>query len=171
MEHDSHLDMAAVEARHWWFAGRRRVLTTTIKRLQLKPGVRFVELGSGAGGNLAMLAQFGQVMAVEMSGAAREISAARATGAEILPGMLPGDLPLGGLTYDLVCLFDVLEHVAEDEAALAVVRGLIAPTAWPSSRCRPMPLCLGRTMSPCIISAATSAARCTTNCAAPDCRS
>ena len=30
MEHEAYLDMAAAEARHWWFRGRRRVLEATI---------------------------------------------------------------------------------------------------------------------------------------------
>ena len=47
MEHEAYLDMAAVEARHWWFRGRRRILEATIRRLKLRPGARILELGSG----------------------------------------------------------------------------------------------------------------------------
>jgi SAM-dependent methyltransferase len=127
MEHEAYLDMAEVEARHWWFRGRRRILAVTIERLKLKPGVRILELGSGTGGNLSLLARFGQVTAVEMNETAREISKTRAGDVDIRAGALPCELPLGGQKYDLICLFDVLEHVEEDEATLEVVRRHLAP--------------------------------------------
>lgn len=127
MEHEAYLGMAAVEARHWWFRGRRRVLEATIRRLNLAPGARILELGSGTGGNLAMLSRFGQVTAVEMNETALEISARRHDKVDIRAGFLPDDLPLGAQKFDLICMFDVLEHVAEDEATLAVVRRHLAP--------------------------------------------
>ncbi len=127
MEHEAYLNMAAIEARHWWFRGRRRVLEATIRRLKLKPGAQILELGSGTGGNLEMLSRFGRVTAVEMNETALEISARRNAGAEIKPGFLPNNLPLGAQKFDLICMFDVLEHVEEDEATLAVVRRHLAP--------------------------------------------
>jgi SAM-dependent methyltransferase len=127
MEHEAYLDMAAVEARHWWFRGRRRILEATIRRLKLAPGARILELGSGTGGNLLMLSQFGGVTAVEMNEAAREISRRHGSNADIQAGYLPDDLPLADQKFDLICMFDVLEHVEEDAATLAVVRKHLAP--------------------------------------------
>jgi SAM-dependent methyltransferase len=127
MEHEAYLDMAEVEARHWWFRGRRRILAATIERLKLKPGIKILELGAGTGGNLSLLERFGCVTAVEMNDAAREISRGKAGDADIRAGTLPSSLPLGEETYDLICLFDVLEHVEEDEATLKVVRRHLAP--------------------------------------------
>lgn len=127
MEHEAYLDMAAVEARHWWFRGRRRILQATIRRLRLKPDAKILELGSGTGGNFLFLSQFGRVTAVEMNETARKISASREGGAKILEGSLPDNLNLGEQKFDLICLFDVLEHVEEDEATLAVVRRHLAP--------------------------------------------
>ncbi|NNM56346.1 bifunctional 2-polyprenyl-6-hydroxyphenol methylase/3-demethylubiquinol 3-O-methyltransferase UbiG [Acidocella sp.] len=127
MEAEAYLDMAAVEARHWWFAGRRRILGALIGSLKLPANARILELGSGTGGNFALLAQFGSVTAVEMNETAREISKTRGGEAAVHHGMLPEDLPLEGHEFDLVCLFDVLEHVEADEAALRAIRGLLAP--------------------------------------------
>lgn len=127
MEHEAYLDMAAVEARHWWFRGRRRILAATIERLKLKPGAGILELGSGTGGNLSLLTRFGRVTAVEMNETAREISQTRADDVDIRAGALPGGLLLGEQKYDLICLFDVLEHVEEDEATLTVIRRHLAP--------------------------------------------
>lgn len=127
MQPSAYLDMAAVEARHWWFVGRRRVLHGCIARLGLKPDAKILEIGSGTGGNLALLSRFGRVTAVEMNAAAREISAGRLTGADIRAGMLPHELKLGEQKFDLVCLFDVLEHVEDDAAALLAARAHLAP--------------------------------------------
>ena len=76
---------------------------------------------------MSLLARFGQVTAVEMNDTAREISRAKAGNADIRAGALPGGLALGEQKYDLICLFDVLEHVEEDEATLVVIREHLAP--------------------------------------------
>jgi SAM-dependent methyltransferase len=130
MERNAYLEMAAVEERHWWFAGRRRVLAAIIARLGLKPGASILELGSGTGGNFAMLSQFGHVTAVEMNEAARDISRTRLKSADVRAGMLPHELPLEGRKFDLICMFDVLEHVEDDAATLRQLRAHLAPGGW-----------------------------------------
>jgi SAM-dependent methyltransferase len=127
METSAYHDMSAVEAEHWWFTGRRRVLHAVIARLGLPAGAEILELGSGTGGNFDLLRGFGRLTAVEMSETARALAGARAGDVELLPGMLPHDLPLDGRRFDLVCLFDVLEHVEDDEATLREVRALLKP--------------------------------------------
>ncbi|HYP64167.1 MAG TPA: class I SAM-dependent methyltransferase, partial [Acidocella sp.] len=127
MEPSAYLDMAAVEERHWWFEGRRRVLAGCIEGLELGAGARILELGSGTGGNLPLLARFGHVTAVEMNPMAREISSARHADADVREGKLPDDLPLEQQKFDLVCMFDVLEHIDDDAAALRAARAHMAP--------------------------------------------
>jgi SAM-dependent methyltransferase len=128
MEADAYLDMAASEDRHWWFRGRRLVLNAVIRRLALPGPARILELGSGTGGNFEMLAQYGQVTAVEMNAAARDISLRKtASVRDVRPGCLPHDLGLDGAAFDLVCAFDVLEHVEDDAATLRTLYGCLAP--------------------------------------------
>lgn len=127
MQPSAYLDMAAVEETHWWFAGRRRVLESCIAGLGLRPGARILELGSGTGGNISVLSRFGAVTAVEMNETARAIALTRHQGADVRGGALPHDLPLGDQKFDLVCLFDVLEHVEDDAGALRAARALMAP--------------------------------------------
>jgi SAM-dependent methyltransferase len=127
MEHEAYLEMAAVEDRHWWFRGRRAILRSVISKLQLPAQARILELGSGTGGNFAMLSPFGSVTAVELDETARQLSSSKTTTVtDIRAGSMPDDLPLGCQKFDLICLFDVLEHVEDDAAALAVVRGRLA---------------------------------------------
>jgi len=128
MEADAYVGMSAVEDRHWWFRGRRLVLGALIEGLKLPKPARILELGSGTGGNFEMLARHGAVTAVEMNDWARAASLRKGTAVrDVRAGYLPDGLDLGGATFDLVCAFDVLEHVEADEASLRSIRDCIAP--------------------------------------------
>ena len=66
-----------------------------------------------------MLEKFGEVQAVEMSDLARRIAWEK-TGRDFLYGYLPDNIPVSPGTVDLICLFDVLEHVARGRGVAAV---------------------------------------------------
>lgn len=113
------------EQRHWWFLGRQAVLLSVL-RATLPPGkLRLAEIGCGSGALLAAAAEFGEVVGVELSQDFSE--AARRRGVPVLPGALPDRLPLEPGAYDGVFLFDVLEHVEDDRAALRAVGRLLKP--------------------------------------------
>src|SRR4029077_81559 len=98
-----------------------------ISRLKLPPKPRILEIGSGTGGNLVMLSSFGQVSAVEMDASARSIALQKTDGRfDIRAGFCPGGIPFANEKFDLICLFDVLEHIEEDIATLVAVKGLLA---------------------------------------------
>ena len=119
-----------IEQDHWWFAGRRAVLTAEIGRLGLPANARVLEAGCGTGGNLAMLQQFGQVSAIEPDGPSRAYAADR-SGADVREGWLPNGLPDfvqdGTGPFDMVCAFDVVEHVDDDAGAVTALAGLLKP--------------------------------------------
>lgn len=127
MEPEAYIEMAAAEEAHWWFQGRRKILAAVIARLNLPKTARILELGSGTGGNFEMLSRFGTLTAVEANDMARALSVRKSWGTvQVLPGVLPDGLPLLEQKFDLICLFDVLEHIEEDEKTLLAVRGLLA---------------------------------------------
>ncbi|PZQ95504.1 MAG: SAM-dependent methyltransferase [Cereibacter sphaeroides] len=106
------------EAKHWWFAARRDILKQTITRLGRMPArARLLEAGCGTGGNLAMLRSLGDVHAFEFDEAARARAAEKA-GMEVPFGALPDQIPYAGQTYDVIGLFDVLEHIEADVETL-----------------------------------------------------
>ncbi len=117
--------MKELEAKHWWFVARRQVIAALIDRHLDRKAVRILEAGCGSGGNLQMLAQFGQVDAFEYDAPAREAAKAK-SGLDIRFGALPGDLPFDDRRYHLIGLFDVLEHVEADTASLAALGGRLA---------------------------------------------
>ncbi len=126
MELDAYRTMAATEDLHWWFCGRRSIAEAVIRSLDLPPSAQILEIGAGTGGNISMLEQFGSVTAVEMSDLARDIAREK-TGRTFLEGYLPHNIPARNSTFDLICLFDVLEHVEEDESSLVAIHDLLKP--------------------------------------------
>lgn len=128
MHPDAYREMADIEGCHWWFAGRRRILASLIARLEVGKPARILEIGCGTGGNLEMLSRFGEVAAMEADADARAIAKEKTGGRfDIRAGRCPDAIPFPAGAFDLVCLFDVLEHIDEDVATLRAVRALLAP--------------------------------------------
>jgi len=76
-----------------------------------------------------MLARFGTVDAMEMDEYARGV-ANEAGVADVRAGSLPDAIPFVRVArYDLVCLFDVLEHCEDDRAAIESIVPLLADGA------------------------------------------
>lgn len=123
MNPDAYLEMAAVEDRHWWFVGRRQILSNFLSTLDLDPQSSIIEVGCGTGGNLGMLAEFGRVHAIEMDPNARAIAIRKTNGqCDIRAGSCPNDIGFGEERFDLICMFDVLEHVEQDVETLIALR-------------------------------------------------
>lgn len=116
---------ARIEQEHWWFTGRRVILERVIERYLPAPG-RLLDVGCGTGGNLAMLGRHGEAVGVDSSAFAVEVAGER-TGLPVHQGSLPDALPPDLGRFEGVCLFDILEHLEDDHAALATVRDLLAP--------------------------------------------
>ena len=126
MEAERYIEMAEVQDRHWWFTGRKAILSKMLLHLDLPDNARILEVGCGTGANLAMLQAHGAVFGIEMDDFARE-HAQTLSGATIEYGRVPDVIPFGDQQFDLICLFDVLEHIEEDTAALKALGELLSP--------------------------------------------
>lgn len=118
--------MASLERQHWWFRGRRAILAALLATLPLPARARVLEVGSGTGGNLALLGALGEVVALEPDATARALCR-RHRGVTPVAGALPDAVPLEAGSFDLVAAFDVIEHLEADRRSLETLRGLLRP--------------------------------------------
>ena len=127
MERVIYDQMAQLDDKHWWYRARRKVLEALIERHAKPPAnARILEVGCGTGHNLPMLERFGTVDAIEVDDAARVLAEKR-LGRAISPAPLPELNGIDRASYDLIGAFDVIEHIADDHAAIAALAACLKP--------------------------------------------
>lgn len=110
--------MSELEDAHWWFSARRLMIQTILGRLVTLPDdPKILEAGCGTGGNLKLLQSFGATDAFEFDASARQFATEKLR-MPVPFGALPDTIPFARNTYDLICLFDVLEHIEDDLGSL-----------------------------------------------------
>lgn len=118
---------ARIEADHWWFRGRRRLLGSLIRELGLASTPRVLDVGCGAGANLRLLSDLGlpSVMGLDPNRSSIRFCREKELG-EIEQGKLE-QLPFAAESFDLVLATDVLEHIDEDRLAVEEIRRVLRP--------------------------------------------
>ncbi|MDX6402570.1 MAG: hypothetical protein QOH70_25 [Blastocatellia bacterium] len=128
MQQHTYSIMYEVEEKHWWFAGRRRIIAGFIEEICRDSGKsqpRILDVGCGTGANLQMLAQFGAAEGVDVSTEALDFCRARGV-ADVKQGAAE-DLPFDDASFDLVTGLDVVEHLDDDIAGLREMRRVLRP--------------------------------------------
>ena len=125
MDRDYELQTHQVEDRHWWYAGRRKVLDGAIAALGLPAHARILDAGCGSGRNMVELARFGAVTGVELSDTSVALARARNAG-EVVEGSVL-EMPFATDSFDLAVSLDVIEHLEDDLGALRELRRTVAP--------------------------------------------
>lgn len=123
MEPQYYRQMAEVQERHWWYEAHRKILASVIGRLGLPARADILEVGCGPGANLNMLKAFGVVTGVEPDDFA-VIHARNISGCRVEKGVLPDGLMVKG-PFDLICAFDVIEHIDHDLDSVKAIRDLM----------------------------------------------
>ena len=114
-----------LEERHWWFVGRRAIVDSLLSdRLGNAPGRdrRILDVGCGTGGMLPILSKYGHVTGIDSEPLALDYCRKRG-----ITDVHPQDSFRAGAEYDVVTLFDVLEHVPGEANFLATMRGYLKP--------------------------------------------
>lgn len=127
MEHSVYAIEAEVEARHWWFAGRRRLFARELRRAGIASDARILDVGTGTGANLRLLRELGIARVTGLDNREEAINFCRDKG---LGQVERGDvlaMPFADGSFDLVLATDIIEHVAEDGRALGEIRRVLRP--------------------------------------------
>jgi len=114
-----------IEATHWWFRGRRKIVGAVLDRLAIQPRV-ILDVGCGVGTNLDLLAE--RHPDARLHGIDVERDPLRFCLGDRAVPVCQADaaqLPFASGSFDLVCALDTLEHVEDDGAALRELRRVL----------------------------------------------
>ncbi|MEW6073291.1 MAG: class I SAM-dependent methyltransferase [Planctomycetota bacterium] len=127
MEPTAYRQFLELERSHWWFRGRRTVYLGLLRHaLAGERPARVLDLGCGSGGFLPGLAALGR--AVYPSDV--DLESLRHCRDRGFPGGVVSSgyaLPYAEASFDLVCLFDALEHIPDDRRAIREVARVLRP--------------------------------------------
>jgi SAM-dependent methyltransferase len=120
--------MLEVDEHHWWYRGRRRIISVELERLPLPAGARLLDAGCGSGRTLEQLRGYGQVCGIELSPDAAGLARGRGD-FDVRIGRLE-ELPWAPATFDLITCLDVIEHTPDDRLTLRELRRVCKPGGW-----------------------------------------
>ena len=93
---------------------------------QDKKETNVLEVGAATGGNLEMLAAYGDLFAMEMDEDSCQFAQNRNI-CDVKQGKLPDQFPFD-INFDLICMLDVLEHIEDDLAAVHCLKNALTLT-------------------------------------------
>ncbi|HYM09479.1 MAG TPA: class I SAM-dependent methyltransferase [Bryobacterales bacterium] len=119
----------AIEDRHFWFRSRNRVIGSLVRRVTagLAPGYRVLEVGCGTGNTLRVVEQacpHGTVTGMDLFAEGLLFARSR-TACPLVCGDMHA--PPFDARFELIGLFDVLEHLPDDLQVLRDLHAMLAP--------------------------------------------
>ncbi|HED64073.1 MAG TPA: class I SAM-dependent methyltransferase [Planctomycetes bacterium] len=127
MEPTAYRQFLELERTHWWFRGRRTVYFGLLAHeLAGERPARVLDLGCGNGGFLPGLAEIAdRVFPSDISAESLVHCADRGfPGGVVSSGYA---LPYADESFDLVCMFDAIEHIEDDQRVLREVARILKP--------------------------------------------
>jgi SAM-dependent methyltransferase len=127
MEETVYEQFRRLEEHHFWFIGRRRIFLRLLDRVVVRGrrDLEILEIGCGAGGFLGPLARHGRVTGMDIAHDWMRFCAER--GYRRLLTASGYALPYRDENLDLICLFDTLEHIPDDQQVLHECRRVLRP--------------------------------------------
>jgi SAM-dependent methyltransferase len=128
MELRAYYEIDTLEQYHWWFVGRRAIIKQFLKTFVRKKVPLALDVGCGTGFNMKVLSEYADtVVGWEPSALARSIAHKKYPKIRVEPIVFPC-VPTDEIgRYNLLTLFDVLEHIEDDTEAFRAIEALLAP--------------------------------------------
>ncbi len=117
MDNNYYKDYFELERNNWWFLARNEIILSQVKDLhKIKGGpIKIINVGVASGATSQMLEPFGEVTSIEYEQECINYTRTKID-IEIQLGSIL-DLKFADESFDLVCAFDVIEHVENDKLA------------------------------------------------------
>ena len=110
MRDDVYIRHIQNNSNHWWFKGRKYLISSILQRNIKKKKIEILDFGSGSGTNLNMLSQFGKVYAYEPHKPTQKYLKLKFKNKKF--NIISS---IGKKKFDLIVLADVLEHLKNDK--------------------------------------------------------
>ena len=118
MHKDYYIQYYTLEREHWYFLARNHVILTYIRGLVGKlTNLSILNVGVATGRTSELLEEFGSVTSIEYDQECYMFTKERLPDLNLVQGSIL-DLDFDNGQFDLVCAFDVIEHVKDDRKAV-----------------------------------------------------
>jgi SAM-dependent methyltransferase len=126
---DAHIydQFAELEENHFWFRGRRTIFFDLIERELggARSDLDILEVGCGPGGMMPPLTRYGRVHGLDIAHDALRYCQTR--GFANVATASGTELPFDDASFDVVALFDTIEHIPDDKKVLEEVHRILKP--------------------------------------------
>jgi ubiquinone/menaquinone biosynthesis C-methylase UbiE len=118
-----------LERKNWWFLARREILRDQLKGLlRDRENLNILNVGAALGASTLMLQEFGNVTSLEYNKECCDFVKEK-LGMDFINGSII-ELPFEDSKFDLVCAFDVVEHVEDDALAIRELHRVCKPGGY-----------------------------------------
>lgn len=124
MRNDLYKKFEYLDDHHWWFIARKKILRNLLKSSIKKEISDSLDIGSGPGINVSILQEVSKkITCLEASDEAIKFGNKKYPELEMIKGYFPATIP--NRKFDMITMFDVLEHIDNDSEALRTAYSLL----------------------------------------------
>ena len=123
------VDLRTQIARHPWWLARSQLTVALLRQLAIIPPARVLDAGCGWGTTLLALEKRGyQVTGMDVS--RKALGLLDTPGRDLVLADLSRPVPQGVDQFDVVLALDVIEHIDDDQDAVAKLGQMVKPGGW-----------------------------------------